>query len=205
MQTAFTALHPGVTVISNFGASSALVQQIQNGAPADVVATADVKSVGTLVDAKLVDAPTTFVKNKLEIIVPTGNPAKIAGLADLAKPSVKVALCAEQVPCGKFAKQILTAAGLAVTPVTLEENVKGVVTKVTTGEVDAGIVYVTDAKAAAGKADGIEIPDAQNATAEYPISTVTATKNNAAAKAFVAFVTSKAGQAILTKFGFAAP
>ena len=201
----FEKEHPGVTVTVNFGASSALVKQVQDGAPADVVAIADTANLQKLTDAKLVGEPTIFAKNQLEIIVPPDNPAGITSLADLAKPGVTVALCAEQVPCGKFAKQVLATAGLTLTPVTLEENVKGVVTKVTLGEVDAGIVYLTDVQAAGAKAIGIAIPANQNAVASYPLAVTTAAPNKTAASAFAAFVSSPDGQKILGGRGFAAP
>ncbi len=202
---AFEKAHPAVKVTMNFGASSALVKQVQDGAPVDLVATADTANLQKLTDATLVGDPTIFAKNRLEIMVPPSNPAGIASLADLAKPSVKVALCSEQVPCGKFAKQILVTAGLTVTPVTLEENVKGVVTKVTLGEVDAGIVYVTDVLAAGPKAVGVVIPAEQNAVASYPLAIATGAPNKAAASAFAAFVSSADGQKILGNRGFTAP
>jgi len=199
---AFEKEHPRAKVTVNFGASSALVKQVQDGAPVDLVATADTADLQKLIDAKLVGDSTIFAKNQLEIIVPPDNPAGIATLADLAEPDVKVALCAEQVPCGKFAKQTLATAGLNVTPVTLEENVKGVVTKVTLGEVDAGIVYLTDVLAAGTKAVGIAIPTDQNAVASYPVAVATAAPNKTAANAFAAFVSSPAAQKILGERGF---
>lgn len=202
----FEAAHPGAKVTLNFGASSALVQQITGGAPADLFAPADESNMTKLTDAGLgADDPVVFARNQLEILVETGNPKGITGLADLAKPDLSVVLCAEQVPCGKFAKQILAAANVIVTPKSLEENVKGVVTKVTLGEADAGIVYVTDVLAAKDKAAGVEIPGDQNATASYPIVVTKAAANPDAAKAFQAFVTGSDGQVVLNGFGFNAP
>lgn len=204
-KAAFEKANPKASVTLSFGASSALVQQIQAGAPADVIATADTTSIQPLTTASLIDAPTTFARNSLEILVPADNPAKIGSLTDLAKPGVKVDLCATQVPCGKFAEQILTGAKLAVTPVSYEQDVKSVVTKVTSGEVDAGIVYVTDGLAAGSHATTIKIPTALNAIAVYPAAAVKASANLATAKAFVTFVASAAGEKLLKARGFLPP
>jgi molybdate transport system substrate-binding protein len=204
-KTAFEHANPKATVSLSFGASSALVQQVQSGAPADVIATADTTSIAPLTTAGLIGATTTIARNRLEILVPANNPANIKTLADVAKPGVKLDLCAVQVPCGKFAAQILSAAKLSVTPVSYEQDVKGVVTKVTTGEVDAGIVYVTDGLAAGSQAQVVPIPTAQNAIATYPAAVVKATANSATAQAFVAFVASPAGEKVLKARGFLPP
>ena len=202
----FEAAHPGVEVTLNFGASSALVQQITGGAPVDVFASADESNMKKLTDAGLgAGAATVFARNQLEILVEAGNPKSITGLADLAEPDLAVVLCAESVPCGKLAKQILDAAHVAVTAKSLEENVKGVVTKVTLGEADAGIVYVTDVLAAKDRAAGVEIPDDQNAVTKYPIVVTKAAANPDAAAAFEAFVTSSDGQVVLKGYGFDTP
>src|SRR5207248_7674184 len=177
---------------------------IARGAPADVLASADTASMDKLTQAGLNGtAPVVFANNLLAIIVAPGNPKAITRVADLAKPDLEVVLCAEQVPCGKYAKQIFATARVTVTPVSLEQNVKGVVTKVTTGEADAGIVYTTDIKAAGATA--VEIPAAMNVMAQYPIASVKASTNAAADKAFIDFVTGSHGQAILEKYGFAQP
>jgi len=203
---AFETAHPGTKVTLNFGASSALVQQITGGAPADVFASADESSMKRLTDASLgAGDPAPFATNRLEILVGTGNPKGIKGLPDLAGPGLAVVLCAEQVPCGKYAKQILTAANISVTPRSLEENVKGVVTKVTLGEADAGIVYVTDVLAAEDRGEGVRIPDAQNALAVYPIIVTKASANPDAAAAFAEYVAGPEGLAVLQTFGFGAP
>jgi molybdate transport system substrate-binding protein len=203
---AYTKLHPGSKVTFSFDASSALVQQITQGAPADVFASADTANMDKLTQAGLNSSlPVVFANNLLGIIVPAGNPKRITGVADLAKPDLKVVLCAEQVPCGKYAKQILDTAKVAVMPVSLEQNVKGVVTKVTTGEADAGIVYTTDIKAAGTGAAGVEIPADVNVIAKYPIASTKASRNTAADQAFISFVTGAAGQAILEKYGFEQP
>jgi molybdate transport system substrate-binding protein len=204
--TAFTAANPGAKVTFSFDASSALAQQINQGAPADVFASADGANMDKVTKPGLNgSAPVTFATNLLTIIVEPGNPKGITGVADLAKPGLKVVLCAPEVPCGRYAAQILKTAGVTLTPVSLEQNVKGVVTKVTAGEADAGIVYVTDVQATKGKADMVAIPKDVNVVAEYPIATVKASKNQAADQAFIDFVLAPEGQAILKKYGFGAP
>jgi molybdate transport system substrate-binding protein len=146
-----------------------------------------------------------FAKNRLQIIVEPGNPKGIATVADLANPDLVVVTCAPEVPCGKYAATLFTNAGVTVTPKSLEENVKAVVTKVTLGEADAGIVYRTDVTATDGTADGVDIPDDINVTAEYPIATTKTAANPDGAAAFTEFVVSAAGQKILAGYGFLAP
>ncbi|MFJ8578362.1 molybdate ABC transporter substrate-binding protein [Micromonospora sp. NPDC093277] len=202
----FEAAHPGATVKFNFAGSSALATQINQGAPADVFASAAPKNMETVTDAGNADGtPTTFVKNQLVIAVPKGNPKGVTGLADLTKPGVKVALCAEQVPCGAAAKKALDTGGVKLTPVTLEQDVKAALSKVKLGEVDAALVYRTDAKAAAGDVDGIEFPESAGAVNDYPIVVLKGAKNADGAKAFVAYVLSEEGKAVLTEAGFQAP
>ena len=203
LATKFEAAHPGVTVKLNFGASSALALQITQGAPADVFASASVKNMTQV--AKYVGTSTNFVKNVMEIAVPPSNPAKITGVADLAKSGVKVALCQSQVPCGATAEKVFANAKLTVKPVTQEEDVKSTLTKVESNEVDAGVVYVTDVRAAGAKVKGIEIPDSVNASTEYPIATLTKAANPSAAAAFQAYVLSADGQAVFAADGFEKP
>ncbi|WP_239340468.1 molybdate ABC transporter substrate-binding protein [Frankia sp. CiP3] len=198
----FEAAHPGTTVKFNFGASSTLATQITQAAPADVFASASPTNMATVVDAGSAANPTTFAKNTMEIVTPPNNPAHIASVADLAKPGVKVALCQAQVPCGAVAAKVLSNAGVSVTPKTYGPDVKAVLTTVELGEVDAGMVYVTDAQAAAAKVKGIPIPANQNASTAYPIAALTKASNPTAAAAFVAFVLSSSGQAVLAKAGF---
>jgi molybdate transport system substrate-binding protein len=200
---AYEAANDGSAVEFSFDASSALVTQITEGAPADVFASADVVNMDKLADAGLNGSdPVIFATNRLTIIVPAGNPAGVSGVEDLANPDLTVVLCAEEVPCGNYANQVLDTAGLEVTPASLEENVRGVVTKVTAGEADAGIVYVTDVNAAGDAAEGIEIPDDINVLAEYPIATVAESEHRATGEAFIAFLTGADGQAILADHGF---
>jgi molybdate transport system substrate-binding protein len=149
--------------------------------------------------------PTIFATNLLTIIVPKGNPKGITGVADLANPDLKVVLCADGVPCGTYAKQILTSAGVTVTPVSQEQNVGGVVTKVTSGEADAGIVYVTDVQAVADMADAVAIPADINVIAQYPIAALKTSTVPQVDAAFTSFLLAPAGQAILAKYGFTKP
>lgn len=201
----FETAHPGVKVVFNFGPSSGLAAQITQGAPADVFASASSKNMGQLVSAGQAVSPANFASNVMEIAVPPQNPAGITQLSDLAKPGVKVALCQSAVPCGAAAAKILTTAKLIVTPVTQEVDVKAVLTKVTLGEVDAGVVYVTDVQAAGTSARGIEIPADVNASTRYPIATLAKAPNRGAARAFTAYVLSARGAVVLTAAGFAKP
>ena len=203
---AFTAANPDASATFSFDASSALVQQIIEGAPADVFASADTANMDKLTDAGLNGGePVIFATNLLTVIVAPDNPLDITGVADLAKPDLKVVICAPEVPCGNYANRILTAAAVTLTPVSLEQNVRGVVTKVTSGEADAGIVYVTDVTAAGDAADMVEIPADINVVAEYPIASVAASQNREVDDAFIDFLTSPDGQAILADYGFGAP
>jgi molybdate transport system substrate-binding protein len=202
----FEAAHPGTTVKFSFAASSTLAQQITAGAPADVFASASPTNMKQVTDAGLGDGqPTVFVRNQLVIAVPKGNSKQIAGLADLAKPGVKVALCAEQVPCGAAAKKALDAAAVKLTPVTFEQDVKAALTKVKLGEVDAALVYRTDAKTASSDVDGIEFPESAKAINDYPIVALSKAPNAAGAKAFVAYVLSDKARSVLTGVGFQNP
>lgn len=199
---AFEAANPGVKVTFSFGASSTLAQQALDGAPADLLATADEANLQKVVDGGGASDPRVFARNRLAILVGRGNPKGIATLADLAKPGVAVVLCAPEVPCGKFGAQVLQKAGVAVTPRSLEENVKGVVSKISLGEADAGLTYVTDVRAAGEKAEGLPIPDEQNVTAVYPMGLLKQVGNKDAAVAFRNYVLSPAGQSTLAGYGF---
>jgi molybdate transport system substrate-binding protein len=202
----FEAANPGATVKFNFAGSSALATQINQGAPADVFASAAPANMKTVSDAGNSDGiPTTFVKNQLVIAVPKGNPKSFMRLADLAKPGVKVALCAQQVPCGAAAQKALTTANVKITPVTQEQDVKAALAKLKLGEVDAALVYRTDVRAAASDVDGVEFPESASAVNEYPIVVLKNATNKAGAHAFVAWVRSDKGKAVLTAAGFQAP
>jgi molybdate transport system substrate-binding protein len=202
----FEAAHPGVTVRFNFGGSSALAQQITQGAPADVFAAASPATMKVVADARLADGqPRTFVRNRLEIAVPPENPGKVTGLEDLANTELKVVLCAPQVPCGAAARTALGAAGLIVKPVSQEQDVKAALTKVRLGEADAALVYRTDVKAAAGKVTGIDFPEAAKAINDYPIAALANAPQPTLADQFVQLVLSAQGKAVLNRAGFESP
>jgi molybdate transport system substrate-binding protein len=201
-QPALEAHHPGLHLTFSFAGSGALVTQIQQGAPADVVATADLSSMEALRDAGLVEAPVTFARNSLEILVAPGNPHHITGLADLAGSDLEVVLADDTVPAGKYAAQALRAAGVTVRPVSKEVDVRAAVAKVTSGEADATIVYVTDVTAAGRRGQGVLIPADQNVVAEYPIAVVRASPHHDAAEAFVDAAVSGDVSAALERRGF---
>ena len=202
----FEAANPGIKVTFSYGGSSGLAQQITSGAPADVFAAASPATMKTVTDAgDATGSPATFVKNQLVIAVPKGNPKGISALAALAKPDLKVALCAKEVPCGAAAVKALAAANVKVTPVTLEQDVKAALAKVKLGEVDAALVYRTDAKAAAADVDGVEFPESAQAINDYPIVALKGAPNPAGAAAFVAYVQSAPALKVLTDAGFQQP
>lgn len=204
--TEFEAANPGAKVTFNFGPSSGLAEQIVQGAAADVFAAASTSTMDKVVAAGRADGqPAVFVRNYLQIAVPAGNPAGVSGLADFAKPELKLAVCAEQVPCGSAAKRAFTAAGVTAQPDTLEQDVKAVLTKVRLGEVDAGVVYRTDVQAAGEQVEGIDFPEAEQAVNDYPIVAVKDAPAGAAARAFVEYVRSPDGAQVLAEAGFASP
>ncbi|WP_336641154.1 molybdate ABC transporter substrate-binding protein [Microbacterium sp. USHLN272] len=198
--TAFTAEHPDVTVVPVYDGSSTLVTQILEGAPADVFASADEANLDKAGDAAV--DPELFASNTLVIAVPAGNPKGIADLADLA--DVTTVLCAAEVPCGAASTKLLDAAGVTIEAASLEQNVTAVLTKVETGEADAGLVYATDV---IGRDDveGVVPENADDVVNHYPIAALADAPNPNAAQAFVTFVLSDAGQAILAEFGFGKP
>ncbi|WP_027661113.1 molybdate ABC transporter substrate-binding protein [Salinispora fenicalii] len=199
----FEAAHPGSTVVFNFAGSSALATQITAGAPADVFASAAPQHLEAVTTAD--GTPAVFVRNQLVIAVAAGNPEGVRSLNDLARPGLKVALCAEQVPCGAAARGALDAAGVALTPVTLEADVRGALAKVRLGEVDAALVYRTDTRAATPDVAAVEFPESAQAINDYPIAVLADAPNPTAAHAFVAHVRSTQSRAVLTEAGFQAP
>ena len=203
--TAFEAGRPGTEVSFNFAGSSALVRQLAEGSPGDVLATADQPSMQRAVDDGSVVDPLVFARNRLAIVVARGNPKAIAGLGDLARPGVVVVLCSPEVPCGALAAEALQRSGVVAEPASLEENVKGVVSRVVLGEADAGIVYATDVRAASAAADGVAIPDDVNVSTAHPIALATGASGSAVARAWIDFVLSTEGRRILADFGFLAP
>lgn len=214
---AFEAAHPGVTVTFNFSGSQALATQINNGAPVDVFASANITQMSLVAKAGRIDAiaPKTFARNRLLVIYPKANPAKIQTLQDLAKPGVKLILADKSVPAGQYALNFLDNAAqdgsfgpaykddVLKNVVSYELDVKSVLAKVELGEADAGIVYTTDAVTdTKGQTGQLAIPDHLNVIATYPIAVVKDSIHMALAQAFVDYVLSPEGQATLTKFGF---
>jgi molybdate transport system substrate-binding protein len=202
----FEAHHEGVEVKFSFGGSSDLVAQIQQGAPADVLASADTKNMDKATADDLVEGkPVDFASNTLEIAVPPDNPADVASLEDLGKPETKVVVCAAKVPCGAAAQGVEDASGVAIEPVSEEQSVTDVLNKVTSGEADAGLVYVTDVKAAGDKVKGISFAESSEVVNTYPIVALADSKNQDLAQEFVDLVTGAAGQKVLADAGFARP
>lgn len=201
----FSAENPDVSVSFNFGGSSGLAEQIVQGAPADVFAAANPETMATVTEAGLAADPVAFATNTLELVVPAGNPGAVDGVADLERPELAVALCAVEVPCGAASAAALAAAGVGASVDTFEQDVKAVLTKVELGEVDAGLVYRTDVLAAADTVEGIAFDEADSAINHYPVAATSESSNRAAAAAFVAFVLSAKGRALLSEAGFGAP
>lgn len=202
----FEAEHEGVEVELSFGGSSDLVTQIQEGAPADVFASADTVTMDELVAADLTGAaPEAFATNTLEIAVPPGNPAGIATLADLADPGLALVVCAPEVPCGAAARAVAEAAGVTLDPVSEEQSVTDVLGKVASGEADAGLVYVTDVAAAGGDVEGLTFPESAEVVNTYPIAPVADAGADDLAHEFVELVLGETGQDILAGLGFGPP
>ena len=201
----FQKSHPGSMVKLSFGGSSTLVAQIQQGAIADLFASADQPNMQKLVDAGLVaGSPSVFAHNRLEIVVAAGNPKHITGLPDLARSGLVVLLCAPIVPCGRYAAQALQKARVSVQPASQETDVKAVVSKVALGEADAGIVYVTDVRAAGAGVQGVDIASGFNVVADYPVAVLKDSQNLPLANAFVAYLLGAGGQT-LARYGFTGP
>ena len=206
LASVFEAENPGVRVTASFAGSSQLAQQVVAGAPADVLATASPGTMATVADAGLTDgAPATFARNAPVLAVPEGNPADVDDLADLAEADLVVALCAEQVPCGAAAAALLDAAGVVAAPDTLEQDVRGVLTRLSLGEVDAGIVYRTDALAAAAAVDVVDVPGAGQAGTSYLVAPLAGAASPDLATAFVDLVLSPRGRQVLADAGFEGP
>ncbi|MET1060167.1 MAG: molybdate ABC transporter substrate-binding protein [Nocardioides sp.] len=203
----FEKAHDGVKVEFNFAGSSDLVAQIQQGAPADVFASADTANMDKLTtpDDLIGSGPENFASNTMEIAVPPDNPAGIASLQDLTKDGVNLVICAPEVPCGSATQKVADAAGLTLEPVSEEQSVTDVLNKVTTGEADAGLVYVTDVKAAGDKVEGITFPEAADVVNIYPIATIADSRNAELAQDFMDLVLDDTGQSILEEAGFAKP
>jgi len=207
--------HPNTKIVYNFNGSQILVQQLTNGANADIFASADTANMNKAIDAKAVSNPQIFARNKLAVIIPTSNPGNITSLKDLARKGTKIVLAAPAVPAGKYSIQILDTmakspdygptfeSGVKANVVSQEDNVKAVVQKVQLGEADAGIVYRTDVTAAvANQIKMIDIPDNFNVVAGYPVAVTQKSAHPAEAQAFVEYLLSADGQATLVRFHF---
>nr|WP_255252626.1 molybdate ABC transporter substrate-binding protein [Curtobacterium sp. 'Ferrero'] len=213
LQQTFTTLgdrfehdHPGTTVRFSFAGSSDLATQIENGAPADVFASADEANMRKVSAAGLVDgAPRAFATNVLEIAVAPGNPHHVEDLRDLTASGLQVVTCAAPVPCGAATTKVEQASGIDLHPVSEEQSVTDVLGKVESGQADAGLVYVTDVAGSGGKVDGVRFDESAEAVNTYPIGVLRDAGNPALADEFEAFVRSTAGQRVLADAGFGKP
>lgn len=202
----FEAANSGVTVEFNFAGSSTLAAQINQGAPADVFASASPAQTRAVVDAGgITDEPTVFVRNTLQIVVPAGNPAAVTGLEDFTDAELTLALCAAEVPCGAAAATVFQVAGLTPQPDTLEQDVRAALTKVELGEVDAALVYRTDVLAGGDQVEGIDFPESAEAVNDYPIAVLAEAPNPDAAAVWVEWVLSEQGRSVLEEAGFQLP
>jgi molybdate transport system substrate-binding protein len=202
----FEAAHPGTDVRFNFAGSSALARQVVEGATPDVVATADQATMAGLVEEGHVEAPQVVARNRLAIVVARGNPERLRGLVDLARPGLTVVVCAAEVPCGRLAAAALLRAGVVVEPASLEENVKAVVARVTLGEADAGLAYASDVVAAGDRVAAVPLgpglADDPALQAVYPMAVAVGARRRGLARAFVDHVASPTGRRVLGAAGF---
>lgn len=204
--SAYQKRYPGTSIRFNFGGSSTLVNQAIAGAPVDVLATASESTLWKAVEAGVANRPWIFARNRMAIAMPADNPARITSLADLARPGVLVGVCDVAVPCGAAARDLLDLNSIAITPVTRELDVRALLAKVVSGDLDAGIVYVTDVRAVGAQATSVAIPSDRNVTTTYPIATVGQTSNPVLAQSFVNYVRfSRSAQGILRAYGFERP
>jgi molybdate transport system substrate-binding protein len=201
----FETAHPDIEVSISYGGSSALAEQIVSGAPADVFFSADERTMQTVVDAGLAVEPAVLLGNTLQLVVPAGNPGNVTGLADLADPSLVVALCDPSVPCGSAAASVLKHAGVTASIDTFEDDVRAVLTRVALGEVDAALVYRTDVLAAGDAIEGIDVPFAEQVVNRYPIARLVDAPNPDAAGQLIAYLTSDEGREVFLRAGFVTP
>jgi len=206
IEAVYEETHADVDVVLNFAGSSTLREQILEGAPVDVFAPANHATMDEIVQTDMhLGDPVVFATNLLQIAVAAGNPAGVTGLGDFADQGPLIGLCAPDVPCGDFARQILANAGIVAAIDTNEPDVRALLTKIEVGELDAGIVYATDILAVEGSVEGIDIPEALSVVAEYPIAVMADAPNPDGAAAFVDFVLSDEGRAVLDDYGFVSP
>lgn len=204
LAAAFESEHPGSDVVLTFGGSPALVTQLREGAPTDVLVTADQASMDRAVASGDVGEPVVIARNRLTVVVERGNPRAFSRLDDLARPGVRVALCAPAVPCGRLAGEVLGAAGITVEASSREESVKAVLTKVVLGEVDAGLVYETDARAAGAQVQALSLlPAGEDAPSTAYLAAITTEAAHAdLATRWMALLVSPAGRRALDRHGF---
>ncbi|MEV1292015.1 molybdate ABC transporter substrate-binding protein [Pseudonocardia sp. NPDC049635] len=206
LEQGFEAANPGTDVVFNFAGSSALAQQINQGAPADVFASADQNNMTKVTDAgNAAGEPVVFATNTLQIAVAPDNPRSVSSLEDLVNPDLRTVVCAPQVPCGSATERVEQAAGVDIPAVSEEQDVKSVLQKVTTGNADAGLVYRTDVAASNGQAEGVDFDQAAQAVNEYPITVLRNTQNQELAQQWVDYVTGDEGRQVLEAAGFGAP
>lgn len=199
----FSAAHPDVKVSFNFAGSQSLVDQLGEGARADVLATADEKSMAKATEKKLVGETTIFATNTLVLVTPPNNPAKVTGLNDSLNGH-KLVICADEVPCGRATQTLAKNLGVTLKPVSQENSVTSVLAKVTSGEADVAVVYATDAKGAGDKVQTVTIDGADKVVNKYPIAQTSATSNKDAVASFMAYV-QKQGRSVMEEHGFGAP
>lgn len=202
---AFEAANPDVTVELNLAGSSALREQILAGAPGDVFASANPSNMEEVAEAgEVAGSAEILARNSLQIVVPADNPGGVEGLEDFGDDGLLIGLCAVEVPCGDFGREVLDAAGVTPSADTEEPDVRSLLTKVASGDLDAGIVYASDVVAAGDDVEGLPIPEGVNVVADYAIATLSGAGEPDIAAAFVRFLLSDDGQTILTEHGFAA-
>jgi molybdate transport system substrate-binding protein len=203
---AYEKEHPDVKVEFNLGASSDLARFVQEGAPADVFASADITNMNKVESQDLLDSQSLiFATTYLEIIVEKGNPLNISSLEDLSNPDLIFVTTNPDVPIGQYTAEVLSKAGVSITPDSFESNVKGIMLKVASGEADAGIVYHSEVIASDGQVEGIKIPTEFNIVAKYPIGIIKNSENKEQAQEFIDFLLSPQGQALLAQYGFKTP
>ncbi|MEZ6194755.1 MAG: molybdate ABC transporter substrate-binding protein [Planctomycetota bacterium] len=201
----FERRNPGERVALHLAGTPTLVLQIREGAPADLLASADEENMARLREAgRVAGDAVVFARNAMTIVTPQGNPRGIAGLRDLERKDLAVLLCGPEVPAGRYARRLLEHGGITVASRSDEPSVRAVVTKVELGEADAGLVYRTDARAARDRVGEVEIPAEENVEARYPLAVLRGPREEAARR-FADFVVSEAGRAVLADAGFLSP